>query len=148
MTKGSSFWDRWLLIVAVLMATFGLAMAVFNQTPWFDAFRLEIDRVFWPEHILPTGVAVFQAWIYSAWGATVAGLGVFAAYVARHAFANRQRWARDCILVGLLVWYIPDTAASLISRLAFNAIFNTVVLVFALLPVVAVWKEFRDALDR
>ena len=145
MTKRSLFWDRWLLIVAVLMAAFGLAMAVFNQTRWFDAFRQEIDRVFWPEHVLPTGVAEFQEWVYSAWGATVAGLGVFAAYVTRHAFANRQPWARDCILVGLLVWYIPDTAASLISHLAFNAIFNTAVLIFALLPVIAVWKEFRDA---
>ena len=145
MAKGTSFWDRWLLIVAVLMAAFGLSMAVFNQTRLFDAFRQEIDRVFWPDRILPTGVADFQEWVYSAWGATVAGLGVFAAYVAGHAFARRQRWARDCILVGLLVWYVPDTAASLLSHLAFNAIFNTVVLAFALLPVIALWREFREA---
>jgi len=145
MTKGSSFWNRWLLIVAVLMAAFGLFMAAFNQTRLLDAFRHEISRVFWPDQILPPGVAAFQEWVYSAWGATVAGLGIFAAYVAHHAFASRQRWARDCILVGLLTWYVPDTAASLVSHLAFNAIFNTVVLVFALLPVIAVWREFRDS---
>lgn len=144
MTKGSVFWNRWLVTVALLMAAFGLLMAAFNQTRLFDAFHQEIGRVFWPDQILPSGVAAFQNWVYGAWGATVAGLGIFAAYVARHAFARRQRWARDCILVGLLTWYIPDTAASLLSHLSFNAIFNTIVLFFALLPVIAVWKEFQS----
>jgi len=145
MTKRPLFWNRWLLIVAIVMAAFGLFLAAFNQTRLLDAFRQEIGRVFWPEGVLPSGVAAFQEWVYSAWGATVAGLGVFAAYVARHGFASRQRWARDCILMGLLVWYIPDMVASLIAHLSFNAIFNTVVLVFAFLPVIAVWREFRGA---
>jgi len=138
----STFWTTWLLVVAFTMSAFGVLMFLFNQTVLMDGLMGEIERAF------PSGAGAggFQQWVFGVWGATVAGFGLLAGLVGGNAFARRERWARNALAAALTLWYVLDTAVSLYSRVWINAVFNTVVLVAMLLPLLFTWKEFRGRL--
>jgi hypothetical protein len=138
-----NFWRIWLLIVAVAIAVFGVLMAFLNQTAVFSTFNREINVVFWPSGEVGRGLPQFQSWVYGVWGATVAGMGIFAAYVAHYPFAKREKWARQCLAAGTVVWYVLDTYISLASGVIFNALFNTVIILLIAFPLGFTWKEFE-----
>ncbi|VAW40610.1 hypothetical protein MNBD_CHLOROFLEXI01-4485, partial [hydrothermal vent metagenome] len=45
-------------------------------------------------------------------GTTVAGWGIFMAFLAQYPFKAREKWVWNCFAVGITVWYITDTAIS------------------------------------
>lgn len=137
-----NFWKIWLFAVAVVMASFGVLMAFLNQTAAFAVFNREINVVFWPTGEVGRGLPQFQSWVYGVWGATVAGMGIFAAYVARYPFARRERWARQCLAAGTVVWFVLDTFISLAFGVVFNALFNTLVFLLIVAPLVFTWRDF------
>jgi len=139
-----NFWQRWLLVVSWIIIMFGLAMALLNATPIFDLMNNRINPVFWGEGLVPSASALFVRWIYGVLGATVAGWGVFMVFIARFPFHRRERWARDAILVGLLLWYVVDTSITLYFKVAFNAALNTTLFITGILPIVMTWKVFND----
>jgi uncharacterized membrane protein len=140
-----NFWRIWLFIVAIIIAVFGVLMAFLNQTAVFSTFNREINVVFWPNGEIGRGLTEFQNWVYGVWGATVASMGIFAAYVAHYPFARREKWARQCLAAGTVVWYVLDTYISLASGVIFNALFNTVIFLLIAVPLGFTWKEFEAA---
>ncbi len=86
----------------------------------------------------------YETWVFGVWGATVAGFGLLAAFVAGSAFARRERWVRDGLAAAVIVWYVLDTGASLMGRVWVNVAFNTVVLALLVLPLAFTWKEFGN----
>jgi hypothetical protein len=138
-----AFWTKWLLGIAVLLVLFGLALAVFNQSFLFESlFNSNIDRVFWGAAVIPQVSLDFQRWVYAVLGATVAGWGAFLVFLAYYPFRRKELWAWNCILVGMLVWYLPDTIFSMQFGVAFNAVFNTILLILVLLPLAFTRREF------
>ena len=129
------FWQKWLFAVGLLLAAFGLALAFFNQTPFFDfLFNAQINLVFWPDGQVTPEAVMFQQWIYSVLGATIAGWGICVALLAYYPFRNREIWAWNAIVLGVTVWYVVDTGLSLYFRVIFNVIFNTVLFIAVWLP--------------
>ena len=143
--KPFSFWQRWLFIFSLVVAIFGLGIATLNRTPLFAIFDSQVNPAFWGTDSLPAGVDPFQGWIYGVLGATMAGWGVFLAFVARYSFRNRERWAWNALLMGLSLWYLTDTSISLCFGVVFNAIFNTVIFILAMLPLVFTRQEFLSS---
>jgi hypothetical protein len=141
---GSAFWDRWLAGVGGGMALFGLALALLQGSPLLRLFVEPVDRVFWGDRAVPMEAVAFRTWIYGVLGATVAGWGVFLTWGALGPFARRERWVRDCIVAGIAVWFVPDTAISLAHGVVFNAGFNAVMVLLVVPPLAACWSEFRD----
>jgi hypothetical protein len=137
-----SFWQRWLFAVGLIVTAFGLVMAFLNGTAVFDLFNDQIDPVFWGAGAIPEAATRFRQWVYGAWGATVAGWGVFIVFIARYPFRARERWAWSCLAVGLLVWYLVDTGISLYFEVYFNAAFNTLLLGLVALPLAGTRKHF------
>ena len=142
--KTFMFWQRWLLIVGILVAVFGLVMAILNGTSVFNLFNDQINPVFWGREDLPHASLVFQRWVYGAWGATVSGWGVFLGFIARFPYRKREKWARNCIVAGLGIWFLVDTAISVYYRVYFNAIFNSVLALLVILPLGFTWKLFDE----
>ena len=145
--KSFSFWQRWLFIFSLIVVVFGMGMALFNRTPLFAVFDSQVNPAFWGVNSLPDGIDQYQGWIYGVLGATMAGWGVFLAYITRYPFRNRERWAWNALLTGLSFWYVIDTAISLYFGVVFNAIFNTVVFILALLPLLFTRREFQKLSD-
>ena len=130
------FWQRWLFAVGLIIVVFGILMALFSGTALFALFDSQVNPVFWNGGDLPLGVQAFQRWIYGVLGATMAGWGVFLAYVAYYPFKGQEKWAWNCVLFGMLLWFVSDTFISWQSGVYFNVLFNTLVFVLALLPLV------------
>lgn len=116
-------------------------MALFSGTPIFDLFNRQIDPAFWNANV-GAEAREFQKWMYGVWGATIAGWGVFVTFVAHYAFANREKWAWNCLAAGVLLWFVLDTALSLNYHVIFNAGFNIALLVAAGVPLIFARKDF------
>ena len=132
--KSFLFWQRWLVGVGALVALFGLFMALLNGTPLFALFNDRIDPVFWGGQAVPQAGLAFRGWVYGVWGATVAGWGILVAFIAMFPFKQRQRWAWNALLAAVGTWYLLDTGISLYFGVTFNALFNTLLLALAGLP--------------
>jgi len=136
-SKGRSvffFWQSWLVGVGVLVTVFGLFMALLNNTPLFALFNHQIDPLFWEARAIPTPGLAFRSWVYGVWGATVVGWGILVIFIALYPFKQRERWAWNALLVAVGAWYLLDTGISLYFGVTFNAIFNTLLLALAGLP--------------
>jgi len=141
--KNFDFWTKWLILIGLLLVLFGLALAVFNQSLLFEIlFNSNVDPVFWGLAAVPPASQNFQRWAYAVLGATVAGWGVFLTFLAYFPFHKKELWAWNCILVGMLVWYFPDTILSMLYGVVFNAVFNTLLLVLILLPLIFTHRHF------
>jgi len=138
------FWRRWLFVVGLAVTVFGVLMALFNGTAMFELFNRQIDSAFWGAAGPPPGAAAFQRWVYGTWGATIAGWGVFIAWIAWYPYRRRELWTRSCMAAGLAVWYILDTGVSLHFGVVFNAAFNTLLLIFLGVPLGLTWKGFAS----
>jgi hypothetical protein len=137
------FWQRWLMIVGVVVVLFGTVMALLNGTVVFDIFNDQINPVFWSDEGQLAFVDTFQQWVYGAWGATVAGWGIVMVFIANYPFKRQERWARNSLIAGVSFWYVLDTGISLYYRVYFNAIFNTTLLILVAIPLTLTWKYFR-----
>lgn len=137
-----SFWQRWLLVIAVALTAFGVVMAFVSGTPVFDVFNSQINPAFWGAGAVEGPAKQFQQWVYGLWGATIAGWGIFITYVARYPFARRERWAWNCLALGIGLWYVLDTGLSLAYGVYFNVAFNTVLLIAAGVPLAFTRSEF------
>jgi hypothetical protein len=137
------FWQKWLLVLGGVIVAFGLALAMFNQTPLFDAlFNRQINPTFWIEADVTPQIRAFQQWAYGVLGATMAGWGVFILFIAREPFRRRERWAWNCLAFGIGLWFVVDTALSIAANVIFNAAFNSLLLVLVLLPLLATRSYF------
>lgn len=140
--EGFLFWQRWLFIVGVVISIFGMFMSFFSGTALFYLFDSNINSIFWGTADVADGVKGFQRWIYGAWGATVAGWGIFVTFIAHYPFQRKEKWSWNCLLSGVLVWFIIDTGFSAYFNVYINVILNTVFLIAVILPLVSTRKHF------
>lgn len=137
------FWQKWLLGLGIVMVIFGLGLAFLSGTPVFSIFNQNIDPVFWGGTPLPSSAFTFQRWIYAVLGATLAGWGVCVAFMAQFPFRWRERWAWNALACAILLWFSVDTVYSLVFQVYFNAAFNSLLLIAALLPLGFTRRLFR-----
>jgi len=136
------FWQRWLAAVGLILVLFGLVLAFWGQG-WLMGLALNsrIDPVFWPGG-LPEEARRFQGFIYGVLGGTISGWGVMIVFLAARPFRERQRWARNCLALGIGLWYLVDTSLSAHYRVFFNVGFNTLLLALVMVPLAATRREF------
>ena len=137
-----TFWQKWMVVVGIAIVVFGIFMAALSGSPLFDLFNRQIDPAFWGREQSLGTILGFQHWIYGGWGATIAGWGVFLTFISYFPFRNKEKWAWNCLSLGLLVWFVLDTSISLFYSVYFNAAFNTALLILAGLPIVFTRTEF------
>ena len=107
-----------------------------------DLFGRQIDQAFWDSTVLPAVVTSFQSWIYGAWGATIAGWGIFLSLITYIPFKQREKWAWNCLVVGMGVWFVLDTGISWQYGVSFNVVFNIAVVLATGIPLVFSRKAF------
>ncbi len=143
--KRFSFSVLWLKTVSVLFAVFGIIIALLNQTTIFQViFNNQINPVFWANFELPTEALLFQRWIYGLLGATCLMVGILIFFIAKNSFARKEKWAWNCLLVGVAAWFIIDTPISMYFQVYFNVVFNIVLLLAILLPLILTRKDFYN----
>ncbi|MBN1822841.1 MAG: hypothetical protein JW803_00830 [Endomicrobiales bacterium] len=137
-------WQRLILLGGIFTVIMGMAMSLFGNTGPFIVYEKLVNPVFWPSGA-PEGVAFFQRWVYGVVGAVMAGWGVFIVFIAQVPFLKKENWAWQCIFWGMTVWYVPDTLLSVWYGVYFNAVLNTVMYLFVLVPLLLSKKYFIKA---
>jgi hypothetical protein len=141
-SKRFLFCQRWLLALGVIIVGFGMALAFLYPTPLFDVFRTQIDPVFWGAGELTGGTLLFQQWIYGVLGATMAGWGVCIAFIAAVPFKRKEKWAWNCLALAVSLWFVIDMFLSWRFGALFNVVFNVLVFLAAMVPLLFSRKYF------
>jgi len=140
------FARTWFCAVAAGIAIFGLVFAFARGTALFAVFNAQYDPVFWAGG--PDAAALaFRGWVYGVLGAVMIGWGTTMFFLGLYGFPTRQRWVRQSITVSVPAWYVVDTYISWKAGVNFNVIFNTVLLLLVLAPVMVAWSEFTGPPD-
>ena len=137
------FWWKWLVGVTLYLSVFGLVLAIFPQARIMDIlFNNQIDPVFWPGGLLPEAAESFQSWIYGVLGSVVAGWGIFMFFVVRYPFKAKEKWAWNCMAVAFTLWFVVDTILSATHNAWFNVVFNTILWLLIVIPLLFTRKQF------
>jgi uncharacterized BrkB/YihY/UPF0761 family membrane protein len=136
-----NFWQKWLLISGILVSVFGVIM-VLNLTA--EVFDPQFDPVFWDEETPGIQVKNYQQWIIGVLGSVMVSWGIFIAFLAAIPFKRKEKWSRNCLLAGILSWYIVDTIISLKAHVGLNALQNTVLAIILLLPICFTFNKFKE----
>jgi hypothetical protein len=139
---GFVLWQKWLLIVGLIITVFGVMLALFSQTALFTIFNQQINRIFWGTIELPVNAQAFHQWICGVLGAVMAGGGIFTTFIVHYPFRRKEKWAWTCLASGVLAWFVIDTFISLSFKAYFNVAFNAVVLIGVMLPLILSRKYF------
>jgi hypothetical protein len=142
--RRSLFCQRWLLALGAIIAVFGVVLAFLYPTSLFDIFRTQIDLVFWAAGELTSGTALFQQWIYGVLGATMAGWGVCLALIAAAPFKRKEKWAWNCLALAVSLWFVVDTFLSWRFGALFNVIFNVLISLAAMVPLLLIRGDFAE----
>lgn len=140
-----SFWQRWLFVVSLIITAFGAMMAFLNGTVLFEPFNSQTNAAFWDTEDIGNVVKEFQHWIYGVLGSAMVSWGILLAFITHYPFGKKEKWSWNCLVLGLLIWFLIDTPISLYFKVYFNAAFNTVLLVSVLLPLVLTRQYFTQA---
>ncbi|RMD97916.1 MAG: hypothetical protein D6814_08585 [Calditrichaeota bacterium] len=135
------FWRKWLFVVAIALMFMGLAMVGLSLLPGIlpgDPFI----AAFWRGQAPPFEAARLYHWLIGVWGATIAGWGLVLAFLVQVPVRRKEKWAWQCLLSAVLVWYPLDTFLSLHFGVVANAILNTVILGLILSPLALTRRAF------
>lgn len=91
---------------------------------------------------LPLKQSTVTKLILGILGSIMMGWAVMIFFVGRYAFAQKNSFLLKVILVGLIIWFIPDTAISVYLEAYFNVIVNTIILIAALIPILYGLRKF------
>jgi hypothetical protein len=137
------FWQRWLLIVGLILVDMGLYMTFLKGTPYFALFDNLVNPIFWASAIAPANVTEFQGWVYGLWGVAVTVWGTFLAFIAHYPFKQKEKWAWNCVFATVLLWYLPAAFVSLQFNAVLNVVANTAFLILLILPLIFTRKDFQ-----
>jgi hypothetical protein len=142
-----AIWWRWLLVVCVVVAVFGLMLAIAPGVFHSTLGQITYNSFF--EHdayaALSAGELTYQDWLMGVLGATMAGWLVMMGWLVAGPFRRGERWAWTAITLGMIVWFVLDTGTSLAHGVVFNAISNLGFLFGFGIPLVATYRHFHKA---
>jgi hypothetical protein len=135
-----NFWQKWLLISAILTSIFGLMMVLGINSEGFNA---QFNPAFWGTDTPGIQVRNYQQWIMGVLGSAWMSWGIFIVFIASVPFNRKEKWARNCLLLGIVSWYILDTIISLKANVGTNALLNTVFAAMLLIPICFTFNKFN-----
>ncbi|MEJ2184448.1 MAG: hypothetical protein P8Z36_00750 [Gemmatimonadota bacterium] len=135
-------WDA--LLVGALAAAIagGFVLVVAPDVSGLAWLNDAVSRAFFPGGSMPDGAASLRRWLYAVEGSTLMAFATLALGLALTAFRRRERWARNVLVLAVVVWFPLDTAASIIHGVWANVILNSAMALFLLLPLAALWNRF------
>jgi hypothetical protein len=139
-TDQFTFYVRWLLLVGVIMALFGIGLAVFKNTLLSFLVNDLFSHTFWPNTITDEGTARFKDLILSLCGAMMATWGILLFGIINNAFKKRELWAWNTVFISTCVWFTIDEFFSVYYHVWLNAVGNIPFLIMLIVPLVMTRK--------
>ena len=137
-------WIRWLIFLSAVMLLFGAELAflpgTMHDTLFIPLFEATQDGSLAAFDVAQTD---FLYWLYGITGGVMMGWFALVIWLVHVPFRRSERWAWSALAAAVVIWFVPDTYASLVNGATLNAVFNAVSLVGFGLPLLATYRHFQ-----
>jgi hypothetical protein len=135
------FHKFWLKISAIVIGIGGPIFALGSMDATMEPARLTLDILSWPIDGATTYEHPDTRFLSALTGGFLTGWGVMVWMLSGEAYDRAPEAIRKAVLTGALAWFFTDSAGSIASGNASNAIFNVAVLLLVVGPM---WRPARD----
>ena len=135
------FHKFWLKVAAVVVGSFGPIFFLGTMRATQEPARLSLDILSWPIDGATTYNSPDTQFLSALTGGFLLGWGVMIWCLSSWVYDAAPEAVRRTVLASLLSWFVLDSAGSIASGNASNALFNVVVLLLAVGPL---WRPARD----
>jgi hypothetical protein len=129
-----AFHKFWLKVTAIVVGSFGPVFFLATMPATAEPARWTLDLLSWPLDGNITYDAGSTRFLSALTGGFLLGWGVMIWLLSTYVHDQAPEGVRKTVLYGLLSWFTLDSAGSIASGNASNAIFNVVVLLLAVGP--------------
>ena len=131
----------WLKVTAVVVGSFGPVFFLGAMTPTLEPARLTLDILSWPLDGATTYASPDTRFLSALTGGFLLGWGVMIWCLSSWVYDAAPEGVRRTVLASVIAWFCLDSAGSIASGNASNALFNVVVLLVAVGPL---WRPARS----
>lgn len=135
------FHKFWLKITAIIVGGFGPVFFLGTMTSTLEPARLTLDILSWPVDGATTYDSPDTRFLSALTGGFLLGWGVMIWGLSVWVYDAAPEAVRRTVLTGLVAWFVLDSAGSIASGNASNAVFNVLVLIAAVGPL---WRPATD----
>lgn len=139
--KSHNLHKAWLKITAVIVGSFGPVFFLGTMLTTSEPARWTLDVLSWPLNGVQTYASPETRFLSALTGGFLLGWGVMIWCLSVWVYDAAPNAVRKSVLTGLLAWFVLDSAGSIASGTASNAIFNIFVLLLAVGPL---WRPARE----
>ena len=136
-----AFHKFWLKITAVVIGSFGPVFFLGTMAPTLAPARLTLDLLGWRLNNPSNYDSPDTRFLSALTGGFLLGWGVTIWCLSMWVYDAAPEAVRRTVMIGLLCWFCLDSAGSIASGNASNAVFNVLVLLFAVGPL---WRPAKD----
>lgn len=140
-----SFHKFWLKITAIVIGSFGPVFFLGTMAETMEPARLTLDILSWPVDGATTYASPDTRFLSALTGGFLLGWGVTIWFLSAKVYDLAPEPVRQAVLTGLLSWFVLDSAGSIASGNASNAVINVLVLLLAAGPL---WRPARPDAPR
>ncbi len=130
----------WLLVTAIVVGSFGPIFFLGTMASTAEPARLTLDLLSWPIDGAQSYADPTLRFLSALTGGFLFGWGVMIFCLRQWVYDAAPEGVRRAVLVGLLAWFLLDSAGSAASGNASNVLFNVLVLLTAVGPL---WRAAR-----
>ncbi len=131
----------WLKITAIVVGSFGPVFFLGTMAATLEPARWTLDLLSWPLDGMTTYDSPDTRFLSALTGGFLLGWGVMIWCLSVWVYDAAPEGVRRAVLTGALSWFFLDSAGSIASGNASNALFNVLVLLLAVGPL---WRPARE----
>ncbi|MEO1261160.1 MAG: hypothetical protein AAFZ15_20325 [Bacteroidota bacterium] len=139
--KSHNFHKFWLKVTAVVVGSFGPIFFLGTMTATMEPARFTLDFLSWPIDGMTTYSSPDTRFLSALTGGFLLGWGVMIWCLSIWVYDKAPEMVRRTVLIGVLSWFLLDSAGSITSGNASNAFFNIIVLLLAVGPL---WQPAKE----
>lgn len=140
--RSQAFHKFWLKITAIVVGSFGPIFFLGTMAATLEPARLTLDILSWPIDGGTRWDSPDTRFLSALTGGFLLGWGVLIWCLSSWVHDLAPEPVRRSVLTGTLAWFCLDSAGSIASGNASNAVFNVIVLLIAIGPL---WRPAIDA---
>lgn len=130
----------WLKVAAIVVGSFGPIFFLGTMEATLEPARWSLDLLAWPLDGATTYEHPDTRFLSALTGGFLFGWGVTIWMLSGAVFDSAPEGVRRAVMTGLLAWFVLDSAGSIASGNAANALINVLVLLLAAGPL---WRPAR-----
>ncbi len=135
------FHKFWLKITAIVVGSFGPVFFLGTMVATAEPARWTLDLLSWPIDGATTYASADTRFLSALTGGFLLGWGIMIWCLSVWAYDQAPEAIRKSVLIGTLSWFVLDSAGSIASGNASNALFNVLILLLAIGPL---WRPAKE----